>query len=77
MSRETTPKQRAEQVIRLLDDQVVNLSFKESMSLVYNYTMYEITLAAEIGWERRRAKYGRRMAQFMEIANFKHQLQDL
>lgn len=77
MSRETTSKQRAAQVIRLLDDKVAALTFKESYSLVYNYVMYEYSLAMELRHESRRAKYGRRMQHFMDIANFKHQLQDL
>ncbi len=77
MSSESTPKQRAAQVIRLLDDPVADLGAKESFNVIYTWIMYEFCYARETRYMKLRAKYGRRMSQVMEIANFKHQLQDL
>ena len=78
MSQNSTPQQRAETIIRLMDDPVVALTQKETVKIVYHFVMYETYDFIENRIRNRKAiKHGEPIRDALTIANFKHELQEL
>lgn len=72
-----TVQERRDQIIQLLNDPIADLDFKETSSLVYHYIRYEILEVRIILLDRRQQKHGQKIQDALNVANFKHELQDL
>jgi hypothetical protein len=72
-----TPAERLGTIMQLANDPVAALTDKEIRVLVYHALMYEIHELRLRRICRRQIVHGKLINQEMDIANFKHELQDL
>lgn len=73
----STRKERLDALVKLIEDPIAEVSFKETCKLFYHATRYEFLLVKHARIEDKICKHGDILNDRFKIANFQHQLQKL